>query len=209
MKETIMDAINDVHALTPRRTVSRRHALQGFGGATLAAAFAAPCWAGATSDNRLARSLFAFNASDDPADLIAAYVAAVNAEDLAGILALYADDAVHIFLPTADGSAGICRGKGEFRLWYEASVAHHDRITLVPESLAVAGNQATFLVQMSSDPWRAVGLEALQAQAQLVVIGGKIMTHVEILSPDSMRTLQAARSVADEVAIPHGIHGPW
>ena len=190
-----MDSINHVHALTPRRTVSRRQALQGVGGASLAAiAFAAPCWAGATSDTRLALTLCASAASDDSAALIATYIETVNAEDLAGILELYADDAVHVFLPTDDGSAGVCLGKDQFHMWYEASVARHDRITLEPESLAVDGNQATFVVHMSNDPWRAVGLDSLEAQAQLVLIDGRIMTHVEMLSPESLRTLQAARN---------------
>src|SRR4051812_31551405 len=89
--------------------VSRRATLRGLGGAGLAAiAMAIPGRAGASDGDRIANALFAPVSSDDPAALIKDYVAAVNAGNLDGILDLYDDKAVHIFLPTADGSAGVC-----------------------------------------------------------------------------------------------------
>jgi ketosteroid isomerase-like protein len=131
--------------------------------------------------------------SDDPAAVIDSYITAVNAGDLEEILALYDDDAVHIFLPTPDGSAGVCLGKEQFTMWYEQSLANRDRVELKDGSLAVDGNQATFLTQITSDPWSKLGLEALEAKADLVVIDGRIMTHVVTLTPESVRSLQTAR----------------
>lgn len=147
----------------------------------------------------------------DPAAIIAAYVAAVNAGDLEGILALHDDDAVHIALPSADGSAGICRGKGEFRMWYEQSVAANDRVEVIDDSLAVDGNQATFTARVASDPWRELGLETLEAKTDIVVIDGRIMTHLMTLTPESVRQLVAARDASANagVAVPHASHGPW
>jgi hypothetical protein len=178
-----------------RTSFSRRTALRGLGGAGLAAllGIGQADRVGASAEDRIANALFGPIASDDPAALIAAYLAAVNAGDLDAILELYADDAVHIFLPTPDGSAGVCFGKAQFTMWYEQSLANKDRVELADGSLAVDGNQATFLTRNSSEPWRTLGLESLEAKADLVVIDGRIMTHVVTLTPDSVRQLQAAR----------------
>ena len=199
-----MTAINDdLRTTTLATCVSRRTALRGLGGGGLAAAlaFAAPIRAGASSEDRMANALFGAAASDDPAPVIEAYLAAANAGDLAAILDLYADDAVHIFLPTADGSAGVCLGKAQFTMWYEQSLANGDRVELEDDTLAVDGNQATYLTQISSEPWRKVGLETLEAKADLVVIDGRIMTHLVTLTPDSVRKLQAARGTISDLTM--------
>jgi hypothetical protein len=189
------DITNDLGTTVLTSCVSRRTALRGLGGGGLAAAlaFRMPLRAGASSEDRIANALFGAVSSDDPAALIAAYLAAVNAGDLEAILDLYADDAVHIFLPTPDGSAGVCLGKANFRMWYEQSLANGDRVELADGTLAVDGNQASFVTRISSEPWRTLGVEALTAQADLVVIDGRIMTHVVTLTPESVRTLQTAR----------------
>ena len=206
-----MDAINgDVRTKMFVSAVSRRAALRGLGGAGIAAALAVglPGRTGATSEDRIAKALFSAASSDDPAALIEAYVAAVNAGDLEGILALYDDDAVHIFLPTADGSPGVCRGKGEFRMWYEQSVANADRIELEDGTVVVDGNQATYVARLTSEPWTKLGLDALAATSEFVAIDGRIMTHVVLLTPESVRTLQGARETA-EVALPHVMLTAW
>jgi len=179
-------------------SVSRRTALRGLGGAGLVTALVVgiPSRVGASTSDPIAPARVALS-SDDPAAVIDAYIAAVNAGDLEEILDLYADDAVHIFLPTADGSAGVCLGKEQFTMWYEQSLANHDRVELEDGTLAIDGNQATFLTQITSEPWSKLGLEALEAKADLVVIDGRIMTHVVSLTPESVRQLQAARGTED------------
>jgi hypothetical protein len=190
-----MNTTHDLRAVSQCGTVSRRAALKGLGGGGLAAAlaFRAPIRAGASSEDQIANALFGPISGDDPAAAIEAYVAAANAGELEDILALYADDAVHIFLPTPDRSAGVCLGKAQFRMWYEQSLANGDRVEVEDGSLAVDGNQATFLAHIASDPWRELGLEALEAHADVVVVDGRIMTHVVMLTPESVRKLQAAR----------------
>ena len=175
--------------------VSRRAALRGLGGVGVATALAVaiPSRAGASNGNGIECPLLASLASDDPAALIEDYVAAVNAGDLEGILALYDDAAFHIALPSADGSAGVCVGKEQFRMWYEQSVANGDRIEIEDGTLAIDGNQAAFVTRITSDPWTKLGLEALEAHAEMVLIDGRIMTHVVVLTPESVRQLQAAR----------------
>jgi ketosteroid isomerase-like protein len=175
--------------------VSRRAALRGLGGAGLATALAVGITGRVSAHIGHSTALTVVRAAsgDDPAAVIDAYLAAVNAGDLEAILKLYADDAVHIFLPTPDGSAGVCLGKSNFRMWYEQSLANGDRVELEDGTLAVDGNQATFLTQIASGPWRTLGVETLEAKADLVVIDGRIMTHVVTLTPESVRKLQAAR----------------
>jgi ketosteroid isomerase-like protein len=190
-----------MNALTQR--VSRRTALRGLGaaGAATMVAFEIPGRAGASPDPRLAHALAGVVSSNDPAMVIEAYIAAVNAGDLEAILDLYADDAVHIFLPTPDGSAGVCLGKANFRMWYEQSLANGDRVELEEGTLAVDGNQATFFCQIRSEPWRKLGVEALEAKTDLVVIDGRIATHLVTLTPASVRTLQAARGATADLAM--------
>jgi hypothetical protein len=136
---------------------------------------------------------FALTSGDDPAAVVEAYIAAANAGDLDAILALYDDDAFHIALPSPDGSAGVCIGKEQFTMWYEQSLANGERVELEDGSLAVDGNQASFITRITSEPWSKLGVEALEAHSEVVVVDGRIMTHVVLLTPESVRTLQAAR----------------
>jgi ketosteroid isomerase-like protein len=193
----------DLRATMGGSAVSRRAALRGLGGAGLATALAVGLAgrASAQHSHQVATAQFAPSSGDDPAAVIAAYLAAVNAGDLVTILDLYADDAVHIFLPTPDGSSGVCLGKANFRMWYEQSLANGDRVELEDGTLAVDGNQATFITQISSEPWRKLGVETLEAKTDLVVIDGRIVTHLVTLTPESVRTLQAARGSTTDLTM--------
>lgn len=171
--------------------VSRRIALRGIGGTGLAAAvgFAAVrAIPGFGSANRVSAAEGA-----DPAAIIAAYVAAANAHNLDSILSFYTDDAAHVFLPTPDGSAGVCLGKDQFRMWYEQSIKDGDQIEVVADSLKVEGDRATFAVRIASSPWKELGLEALEATEEAVIADGQITSHVVMLTPDSVRKLLVAR----------------
>lgn len=193
-----MDAI-DGGLLTTQRTsaVTRRTTLRGFGGGLAAAlAFRVSNRVRANGDDRIAAALFGAAPEDDPAAVVTAYLEAVAAHDLEGILALYADDAVHIALPTPDGSAGVCRGKEQFRMWHEQAAAQGYRAELVDGSLSVDGNQAAFAVRVSSAPWQELGVTDLTAQDAMVIIDGRIATHIESLAPDAVRQLTAARDGA-------------
>ena len=78
-------------------------------------------------------------------------------------------------------------------MWYEQSLANSDRLAIEDGTLAVDGNQAAFVTRITSEPWTKLGLEALEAHAEMVLIDGRIMTHVVVLTPESVRQLQAAR----------------
>jgi len=78
-------------------------------------------------------------------------------------------------------------------MWYEQSVANGDRVEVEDGTLAIDGNQATYVVHIASDPWRKLGLETLEANSEFVVIDGRIMTHVVMLTPESVRELLSAR----------------
>jgi hypothetical protein len=189
---------DDLRTTTLTNGVSRRTALRGLGGAGLATALAlgAAGRLSAHGDHSMTPARFALSSDADPAAVIEAYIAAANAGDLEVILALYDDDAFHIALPSPDGSAGVCVGKEQFTMWYEQSLANGERVELEDGSLAVDGNQASFVARISSEPWRKLGLEALEAHSEVVVVDGRIMTHVVLLTPESVRQLQAARGTA-------------
>ena len=191
-----MNAINgDLRTTMVGSAVSRRSALRGLGGAGLATALALGTTGriSAQTGHSTSTARFAASSDDDPAAVIEAYIAAANAGDLEAILALYDDDAFHIALPSPDGSAGVCVGKEQFTMWYEQSLANGERVELADGSLAVDGNQATFLAKITSEPWRELGVESLAAHSEVVVVDGRIMTHVIMLTPESVRTLTAAR----------------
>jgi hypothetical protein len=176
-------------------SVSRRTALRGLGAAGLATALTVGTTSriSAHGDHPMTAARFAASSDADPAAVIDAYIAAANGGDLEEILALYADDAFHIHLPSADGSAGVCVGKDQFRMWYEMSLANGERVALEEGTVAVDGNQATFVVSITSEPWSKLGLAALEAHSEVVVIDGRIATHVVLLTPESVRQLGAAR----------------
>lgn len=177
--------------------ISRRATLRGLGGAGLAAlTFTIPAHVAADEGSRIANALFAPAADDDPAGLIDNYVAAVNAGDLEAILALYNDAAFHIALPSPDGSAGVCVGKDQFRMWYEQSVANGDRIEIEDGTLAIDGNQLAYIARLTSEPWTKLGVDALEAHSEMVLSDGRIMTHVVVLTPESVRQLAAAHETA-------------
>ena len=190
-----MNAINDdLRTTVVGSAVSRRAALLGLGGAGLAAlAVGLPSRVSAHGDHQMTTAQFAPTSDDDPESVVEAYIAAANAGDLEAILALYDDDAFHIALPSPDGSAGVCVGKEQFTMWYQQSLAHGERVELEDGTLAVDGNQASFVVRLTSEPWSKLGVETLEAHSEVVVIDGRIMTHVVLLTPESVRQLQAAR----------------
>lgn len=127
----------------------------------------------------------------DPAAVVQVYVAAVNASDLAWILAMYATDAVHVTLPAAEGSGG-CLGKVQVRLFYQEGVANGDRIKVVDGTLEVVDNRVTFVARLTSDPWRELGLKALESNVKVVVRDGQFTTHVVMLTPGSAWKLLTA-----------------
>lgn len=125
------------------------------------------------------------------AAVVAAYAAALNAGDVEGILALYADNAVHVALP-AEGT-GVCLGKEQVRLFYEQGAANGDRLEVVDGTLEIAGDRATFAARVASERWRELGLETLGANAEVVFKDGRIATNVLVLTPASVRALLTAR----------------
>lgn len=188
----------------PPRSLTRRAALRRIGAAGLAAA-------GVALAGRLGPAAVAtHDPTADPAAVIATYAAAVNAGNLDAILSCYTDDAIHVALPTPDGSAGVCYGKSQFRVFYEQAIANGDTIELVPESLTVDGERVAFRVLTRSEPWTALGLGALEADSEAIVVDGCILTHVVMLTAGAVRQLLVAQGIAvDAGEHTHGQLPPW
>ena len=169
--------------------VSRRTALRGLGGAGLAAVLAVGIAGRVAADHMhpITNAQFAPISGDDPAAMIEAYLAAANAGDLEAILDLYADDAVHIFLPTPDGSAGVCLGKAKFRMWYEQSLANGDRVELEEAPSPSTATRPPSSARSAVSRGESWGGGA-EAKTDLVVIDGRIVTHLVTLTPESVRS---------------------
>ena len=183
--------------------VTRRAVMRGLGGAGLA-------MAGLALAGRSAERVSADHAEPPMGteDVITAYLYAMNAHDLEGILRLYAEDVLLVALPTPDGSAGISQGKEQCRLWYERSIASGDQIELIGRSLQIRDERATFTVMMTSTPWIELGIEQLEATVEAVVVDGLMQTHIVMLSPGGVRVLLAAQGVTTQAFQSHSARFP-
>jgi hypothetical protein len=117
-----------------------------------------------------------------------AYDLALNAGDVDGALALFADDAV---LTTGQGQFA---GKEQIRTWLEGLVAQNDRIEVAGRQ--ADGGKVTWQNMFFRADLPALNNEPLEAQAEAVVEDGKIKTFSSILTDASQAKLQAATEAA-------------
>jgi hypothetical protein len=102
---------------------------------------------------------------------------AVNAQDLDGALALFADDAV-----VNSGGPEPFTGKAEIQGWLEGMFA--DNFKLEIEILEVSGDKVVEKDTMTMDSLSALGLGSLEGISEITVQGGKI-TALDFIFSDS------------------------
>lgn len=134
-------------------------------------------------------------AADDPLSVVETLDATVNAQNVDGALALFADDATVHQSPPQPGSTGAYQGKAAVRTFLASIVAQHIHFDLAAPR-QVAGERVTWINNTSIDPWRTLGIAPLQGQGNATVQGGKIVSLAIALTPDSMAKLQAAMASA-------------
>jgi hypothetical protein len=134
-------------------------------------------------------------AGTDPAAVVRAYIAAVNAHDLAAILAVYAPAAVHVVFPPAPGASGIYAGRAQIRTFYEAAIVNRDHLVVVPGTLQVKGNTVTYVKRIASGPWLKLGLGTLDANIYAVVEGNQFAAYIAMITPRDVARLFAATGV--------------
>lgn len=120
----------------------------------------------------------------DPLAVMEAYDLALNAGDVDGALALFADDAV---LTTRQGQFV---GKEQIRTWLERLVTQNERIEVAGR--AVAGDKVTWQNQFFRTDLPGLSNAPLEAQAEAVVEAGQIKTFSSILTDESQAKLDAA-----------------
>ena len=126
----------------------------------------------------------------DPETVIVAYLEAVNAGDVDGALAYFAEDAVLAIVPFDTHT-----GTNEIRAYLENAVAVN--AVLKYESLQVDGDTATMTVWYTDDELQATGL-TLEGTEEVVVQDGKIVTETWTATGETMAALQAAMEALPE-----------
>ncbi len=140
-------------------------------------------------------------AAEDPLSVVEALDATLNAQNVDGALALFADDATVRQSPPPPGSTGPYLGKAAVRTFLASIVAQHIHFDLAAPR-QVAGERVTWINNTSIDPWRNLGIAPLQGQGDATVHGGKIVSLTITLTPDSMAKLQRALAATTPSAPP-------
>jgi ketosteroid isomerase-like protein len=121
----------------------------------------------------------------DPKAVVKAFFEASNAGDVESAVAYYADDAVWHIQPFYDPYVG----KEAIRAACEAMVAGHAVVEY--EILAVEGDTVTLRNWFTGDNLRALGL-TLEANQEIIVRDGKIVSNIWSATPESLAAYQAA-----------------
>jgi|GEM_PF-4860576 len=120
----------------------------------------------------------------DPLTVMEAYDLALEAKDVEGALALFADDAV---LTTRQGQFV---GKEEIRAWLERLVTQNERIEVFGRQ--AAGDKITWQNKFFRADLPALKDAPLEANAEATIEAGKIKTFSSVLTDDSQARLDAA-----------------
>ncbi len=126
----------------------------------------------------------------DPEAMAVAYFEAINAGDVDGALAYFAEDAVLAIVPFATHT-----GTEEIRAYFEEVVALN--ATLEYETIQVEGDTITLTVWFTDDDLRALGLK-LEGIEEVTVQDGKIVTETWTATDETMAALQAAMAPLPE-----------
>ncbi|HEX2066167.1 MAG TPA: nuclear transport factor 2 family protein, partial [Candidatus Thermoplasmatota archaeon] len=105
-----------------------------------------------------------------------AFLAAVNAHDLDGAMALWAEDAVYL---AEDGHTGGARrfGTGEVRARLEAAFKANQRLDAT--NFRVADDTVTYDWRATAEPARGLGAPPVDGTDTIRVRGGKIVHRLE------------------------------
>jgi len=133
----------------------------------------------------------------DPAKVLNALADSLNAGDIDTAITLYAPDAVfHVVTPPA-GLPDTYTGLKEIRGWLEVLVGMNFKIEGV-EILKVEGDKLNVKVKSSSDFARGLNIAFLEHMEEHIIQGGKIKSHTNAFTPETMEKLQSAMANQEE-----------
>ena len=123
--------------------------------------------------------------STDPASVANALIAAENAGDIEGAVALFHDDAV------VNDATGQLVGAEAIRTWQVGLAQGNFHADIEPPQLVA--EQVVFKGSCQFDPFRNLGIDSLDATWRLVVEDGKVRTFNFAFSPEALQRLQDAQ----------------
>lgn len=112
-----------------------------------------------------------------PLSIARAMTAAINAHDVDGALAYFAEDAV-LHVPGQQPNTYV--GKAQIRVWLQDDVDHN--ISVETEAVQVAGETVTGTARVANDALREGGVRHVTGALELVVQRGKISSFT--FAPD-------------------------
>ena len=120
-----------------------------------------------------------------PTDIARALIAAENARDVDGVMALFAPD------PTVRSSMDLMTTTAAVRRWQEVLATSNLHIEM-NNDLQTVGNIARWTGTIAVDLFRKMGLDVLDGSWEIAVEQGKITEFTFSLAPDALAQVQAA-----------------
>jgi hypothetical protein len=125
-----------------------------------------------------------------PSATVMGMVERMNAGDLEGALAYWADDAVVYFFGLPPTGTEIYRGKEQFRPVFEENVSSH--LQWEVDISSVVGDEVNARAKTWHDFTRQLGVAPLEATEVYLIKDGKIVTYAWTLTEDSLARLKPA-----------------
>lgn len=126
----------------------------------------------------------------DPASVIKAVYAAIEARDLDAAAGLLADDMVLTLIPPPPGLDGVFIGKEAVRGWYEGLAEGNGRFEIV--DVTVSGNRATSKLKFWDDSFVAMGIAPAEFDGVNIAQNGKLKSATWIFTEEFMVRFEAA-----------------
>ena len=127
--------------------------------------------------------------ANDPASVISAAQAQVNAGNIDGLMSFFAEDAT----VTNDGT--VYSGKAKVREFMQSALDDHIQATTVG-AYHVAGNKVTWRERITADSLRQIGVASIYTNNAAVVENGLITSIVFTTDPESIAEIERAMAAA-------------
>ena len=126
-------------------------------------------------------------------ELIKAYDAHWNANDVEGTLAAFTDDAVVTLNPPPPGQPAVSQGKAAVRQFIEANIPGFH---VESRDYQVHGDSARWLGRLSNDGFRQLGLADLEIVTEATFRGDKVAAFTVTFTPAALEQIMAAMAKA-------------
>lgn len=126
-------------------------------------------------------------------NVVYAFDACWNRHDTEAIIASFTEDAIIQPIPPLPGGPDVYRGKAEIRDFVAALITgfHVDS-----KNHEATGERVRWYADISNDAFRAMNIQALGTDCEIVVRDGKILSFVPRFTEESVAKLAAAMSQA-------------